>query len=204
MIWGLTAPIAVEVYQGLGDGMSFRELAIGDIWSIGQRGAIELKGKRYVPLVYYGLTKSNNQVITARPRNNQKWYVVLTNNNEIAYYQTEMENGRLALGKQVKKHLQDIRETSAAAPQKEYKDLSVDQLKKLADVGDTEAKEVLQKRSGKEEGNPESQAPTGGGLFPPIGPGINIIPPKLPDLKNLLIAGLILIFASGVILTDKK
>ena len=107
MIWGLTAPIAVEDYQPVGDGMSFRELAIGDIWSIGQRGAIEMKGKRYVPLVYYGLTKSNNQVITARPRNNQKWYVVLTNNNEIAYYQTEMENGRLALGKQVKKHLQD-------------------------------------------------------------------------------------------------
>ena len=204
MIWGLTAPIAVEVYQGLGDGMSFRELAIGDIWSIGQRGAIELKGKRYVPLVYYGLTKSNNQVITARPSAGQKWYVVLTNRNEIAYYQTEPENGRLTIGQQRRESLQDIRETSAAAPQKGYKDLSVDQLKKLADVGDKEAEEVLQKRISEEEGNPESQAPTGGGLFPPIGPGINIIPPTLPDLKNLLIAGLILIFASGVILTDKK
>ena len=204
MIWGLTAPIGVEVYQPVGDGMSFRELAIGDIWSIGQRGAIELKGKRYVPLTYYGLTKSNNQVITARPSAGQKWYVVLTNRNEIAYYQTETDNGRLTIGQQRRESLQDIRETSAAAPRKGHEDLSDDQLKKLVDVGDTEAKKVLQKRSGKEEGNPESQAPTGGGLFPPIGPGINIVPPKLPDLKNLLIAGLILILASGVVLTDKK
>ena len=46
MIWGLSDPIAIEVYQQTNGGMLYRELAIADIFSIGERGAVESAGWR--------------------------------------------------------------------------------------------------------------------------------------------------------------
>ena len=207
MIWGLVNPIAIEVYQQTNGGMLYRELAIADLFSIGERGAVETGGWRYIPLIYYGLTRDDNRVITSRPAEGSgaKWFVKLNKDNEIEYYQTERQNGRLRVGRSRKESLQDIRETSAAAPQAGYKDLSDNQLQQLADVGDTEAAKELEKRSGKDTGRPDSHAPAGAGPLPPIGPGLNLIPPKLPDwdFKNLLIAGLVFLVAFGAVVTDK-
>ena len=208
MIWGLANPIAIEVYQQTNGGMLYRELAIADLFSISERGAIETGGSRYIPLTYYGLTRDDNRVITSRPAEGSgaKWFVRLSRDNEIEYHQTEIQNGRLTVGKRRKESLQDIRETSAAAPQAGYKDLSDNQLRQLADVGDAEAAKELEKRVGKESGRPDSQAKAGAGPLPPIGPGLNVVPPKLPswDFKNLLIAGVVFLLAFGAVVTDKN
>jgi len=208
VIWGLADPIAIEVYQQTNGGMLYRELAIADIFSISERGAVETAGWRYIPLVYYGLTRDDNRVITSRPieGSGAKWFVRLARDNKIEYYQTERQNGRLTVGKRRQESLQDIRETSAAAPSKGYKDLSDNQLQQLVAVGDTEAAQELEKRVGKEAGSPESRAEAGAGPLPPIGPGLKLIPPKLPswDFKNLLIAGLVLLVAFGAVVTDRK
>jgi len=208
MIWGLTDPIAIEVYQQTNGGMLYRELAIADIFSIQERGAIEAAGWRYIPLVYYGLTRDDNRVITSRPieGSGAKWFVRLARDNKIEYYQTQRENGRLTVGKRRQESLQDISETSAAAPQKGYKDLSDSQLQQLVAVGDKEAAQELEKRVGKESGRPDSQAEAGAGPLPPIAPGLNLIPPTLPDwdFKNLLIAGLVFLIAFGAVVTDRN
>jgi len=129
----------------------------------------------------------------------------LARDNKIEYYQTQRENGRLTVGKRRQESLQDIRETSAAAPSKGYKDLSDNQLQQLVAVGDTEAAKELEKRVGKDTGSPESRAEAGAGPLPPIGPGLKLIPPKLPslDFTNLLIAGLVFLVAFGAVVTDK-
>jgi len=206
MIWGLADPIAIEVYQQTNGGMLYRELAIADLFSISERGAVETAGSRYIPLTYYGLTRDDNRVVTSRPTEGSgaKWFVRLSRDKEIEYYQTETQNGRLTVGKRRQESLQDIRETSAAAPQAGYKDLSDNQLQQLVAVGDAEAAKELEKRVGKESGSPESRAKAGAGPLPPIGTGLNLVPPKLPDwdFKNLLIAGLVLLVAFGAIVTD--
>ena len=208
MIWGLADPIAIEIYQQTNGGMLYRELAIADIFSIGGRGAVETGGWRYIPLTYYGLTRDDNRVVTSRPAEGSgaKWFVRLARDNKIEYYQTETQNGRLTVGRRRKESLQDIRETSAAAPQAGYKDLSDNQLRQLVAVGDKEAAKELEKRVGKESGRPDSQAEAGAGPLPPIGPVLKLIPPKLPDwdFKNLLIAGLVFLVAFGAVVTDRK
>ena len=208
MIWGLADPIAIEIYQQTNGGMLYRELAIADIFSIGGRGAVETGGWRYIPLTYYGLTRDDNRVVTSRPAEGSgaKWFVRLARDNKIEYYQTETQNGRLTVGKRRKESLQDIRETSAAAPQAGYKDLSDNQLRQLVAVGDKEAAKELEKRVGKESGRPDSQAEAGAGPLPLDYPGLKLIPPKLPDwdFKNLLIAGLVFLVAFGAVVTDRK
>ena len=203
MIWGLPDPIQIEIFQSTNGGVSSHGLAIGDIFYISD-SVRQIGNSLYTEISKYGYTTANRRVVTYQPKAGIRWFVKLNKDREVNYYSTERENGRLTVGQLRRESLQDIRETSAAAPQAGYKDLSDSQLQQLADVGDSEAAKELEKRSGKDTGRPDSDAEAGAGPLPPIGPGLNLIPPKLPDwdFKNLLIAGLVLLVAFGAIVTD--
>ena len=205
MIWGLADPIQIEIFKSANGGVTSHGLAIGDIFYL-SNGVRQIGNSLYTEISKYGFTTANRRVLTYEPKAGIRWFVKLNKDREVNYYSTERENGRLTVGQLRRESLQDIRETSAAAPQAGYKDLSDNQLQQLADVGDTEAAKELEKRSGKYTGRPDSQAPAGAGPLPPVGPGLNLVPPKLPswDFKNLLIAGLVLLVAFGAVVTDRN
>jgi len=204
MIWGLPGPIQIEIFKSTNGGVSLHRLAIGDIFYL-SNGVRQIGNSLYTEISKYGFTTANRRVLTYEPKAGIRWFVKLNKDREVSYYSTERENGRLTVGQFRRESLQDIRETSAAAPKKGYKDLSDNQLQQLAEIGDAEAAAELEKRRGKDTGRPDSQAPAGAGPLPPVGPGLNLIPPTLPDwdFKNLLIAGLIFLVALGAVVTDK-
>ena len=205
MIWGLPDPIQIEIFKSFNGGVTSHGLAIGDIFYLSD-GVRQIGNSLYTEISKYGFTTANRRVLTYEPKAGVRWFVKLNQDREVNYYSTERENGRLTVGQLRRESLQDISETSAAAPSKGYKDLSDSQLQQLVAVGDKEAEKELNKRVGKESGRPDSQAEAGAGPLPPIRPGLNLIPPTLPDwdFKNLLIAGLVFLIAFGAVVTDRN
>jgi len=198
VIWGLPDPIQIEIFQSNNGGVSSVGAAVGDIFYL-TNGVRQIGNFLYTEISKYGLTKSNQQVATYTPKAGNRWFVRLNKEREITYYSTERENGRLTVGQMRRESLEEIRSTGAAAPTKDYKDLSDEQLKALVVEGDGQAAAELVKR-GKSRGSEETEA--GAGFLPPT--PFNI-PFKPSDwLTNLLIAGLIFLLATGVVVTDRN
>ena len=198
MIWGLPDPIQIEIFQSDNGGVSSFGLAIGDIFYISD-SVRQIGNFLYTEISKYGVTKSNQQVVTYTPKAGNRWFVRLNKEREITYYSTERENGRLMVGQMRRESLEEIRDTSAAQPEKTYKDLSDEQLQALVVAGDGQAQAELVKR-GKSRGSEETEA--GAGFLPPTPFNISITPSDW--LTNLLIAGLIFLLATGVVVTDRN
>ena len=198
MIWGLPDPIQIEIFQSDNGGVSSIGTAVGDIFYL-TNGVRQIGNFLYTEITKYGFTTASQQVATYAPKAGARWFVKLNKNREVVYYSTERENGRLTTGQIRRESLDDIRDTGAAQPEKTYKDLSDEQLRILAGVGDAQAEAELVKR-GKKKGSKETEA--GAGILPPTPFNIPFQPSGW--LSNLLIAGIILLLATGVVVTDKN
>lgn len=200
MIWGLPNPIQVEIFQSDNGGVSSVGAAVGDIFYISD-SVRQIGNFLYIEILKYGLTTASQQVATYQPPRGALWFVRLNKEREITYYSTQRENGRLTVGQLKRERLDEIRPTGAAQPEKDYKDLSDEQLKALVAVGDGKAQAELVKR-GKERGSEETEA--GAGFLPPTPFNIPVTPFKFDDWwTNLLIAGIILLLATGVAASDR-
>jgi len=200
MIWGLPDPIQIEIFQSDNGGVSSVGAAVGDIFYLTD-GVRQIGNFLYIEISKYGLTKTSQQVATYTPKAGNRWFVRLNKDREITYYSTERENGRLTVGQMKRESLEEIRDTGAAQPEKDYKDLSDEQLQALVVAGDGKAQAELVKR-GKERGSEETEA--GAGILPPTPFNIPVTPFKFDDWwTNLLIAGIILLLATGVVASDR-
>lgn len=200
MIWGLPDPIQIEIFQSDNGGVSSVGAAVGDIFYISD-SVRQIGNFLYIEILKYGLTTASQQVATYHPPREALWFVRLNKNREITYYSTERENGRLVVGQMRRESLDEIRPTGAAQPEKTYKDLSDEQLRILAATDDGKAQAELVKR-GKERGSEETEA--GAGILPATPFNIPVTPFKFDDWwTNLLIAGIILLLATGVVASDR-